>query len=296
MTRARANLLLLVAGAIWGMGFVAQSTAMETVGPMTFVGSRFVFATLAILPFAVLEGRRAEKPLGRNDWLSFLLTGLFLFAGMTAQQFGLLTTSVTNSGFLTGLYVVFTPLLAVVLFRAWPHPVIWPAAAMALGGIFLLSGGAVERLEVGDWLTILCAVFWAMQVILTGRYAARTGRPVTLAIVQFALCAVLGLGFALAREPVSLAGMLPAAPEILYAGIFSGGVAFTIQAVGQRYTTAPQAAIMLSSEAVFAALFGAIFLGERLGAVGYAGCAAILAAMIAVEVVPGLAPRKSVNA
>ncbi len=296
MTRARANLLLLVAGAIWGMGFVAQSTAMETVGPMTFVGARFVFATLAILPFAVLEGRRAQKPLGRDDWMSFLFTGLFLFAGMTAQQFGLLTTSVTNSGFLTGLYVVFTPLLTVALFRFWPHPVIWPAAGLALAGIFLLSGGALERLNAGDWLTILCAVFWAMQVILIGRYGARSGRPVTLSVVQFALCAVLGLSVAFVREPVTLAAVLPAAPEILYAGIFSGGVAFTIQAVGQRYTTAPQAAIMLSSEAVFAALFGAVFLGERLGIAGYAGCAAILAAMIAVEVVPALAVRNGARA
>ena len=293
MTRIRANLLLLAAGAIWGMGFIAQSTAMESVGPWIFIGLRFVIATLAMLPLAFHEARRAPTPLTRADRQSFIITGLFFFAGMGAQQLGLQTTSVTNSGFLTGLYVVFTPLLGIALFRQWPHPVIWPAALLALGGIFLLSGGALEKLTPGDWLTILCAVFWAMQVTLTGRYAARSGRPVALAVTQFALTGVLGLAFAGALEEFYWPGVVLAAPEILYAGIVSGGIAFTIQAVAQRYTTSAQAAIFLSSEAVFASLFGILLLGESLPAIGYTGCALMLAAMLMVEVVPALRPRKA---
>lgn len=288
MTRIRANLLLLAAGAIWGMGFVAQSTAMETVGPWIFIGLRFAIATLAMLPLVFLEARKAQAPLTKSDWWSFGLTGLFFFAGMAAQQFGLLTTSVTNAGFLTGLYVVFTPVFAIVLFRQWPHPVIWPAAALALAGIFLLSGGQLEKLQLGDWLTILCAAFWAMQVTLTGRFAGRSGRPVTLAVSQFALSAALGLAFAVMTEEFFLPGILLAAPEILYAGVVSGGIAFTIQAVAQRYTTSAQAAIFLSSEAVFAALFGLILLGEVLPSIGYLGCALMLAAMLAVEIVPAM--------
>ncbi|MCC0027474.1 MAG: DMT family transporter [Zhengella sp.] len=292
MTRIRANLLLLTSGAIWGMGFVAQSTAMDAIGPWGFIGLRFAVATLAMLPLALREARRADRPLSRADWRAFTLTGLFFFAGMGAQQVGLLTTSVTNAGFLTGLYVVFTPFLAIALFRQWPHPVIWPAAALAMSGIWYLSGGRLESLTPGDWLVVLCALFWAMQVTLTGRYVLSSGRPVALAVWQFALSAVLGLSLALALEPWNLAAIRLAAPEILYAGVFAGGIAFTIQAVAQRHTTAPQAAIFLSSEAVFAALFGALFLGERLGLQGYAGCALMLTAMLAVEIVPALKRRR----
>lgn len=292
MTRIRANLLLLTSGAIWGMGFVAQSTAMENIGPWLFIGLRFAIATLAMLPLALREARHAAAPLSSADWRAFTLTGLFFFAGMGAQQIGLQTTSVTNAGFLTGLYVVFTPFLAIALFRQWPHPVIWPAAALAMTGIWYLSGGRLEALTAGDWLTVLCALFWAMQVTLTGRYAASSGRPVALAVWQFALSAVLGLAIAIAIEPWDMAAIRLAAPEILYAGIFAGGIAFTIQAVAQRHTTAPQAAIFLSSEAVFAAILGALLLGERLGFQGYAGCALMLAAMLAVEIVPALKRRK----
>jgi drug/metabolite transporter (DMT)-like permease len=144
-------------------------------------------------------------------------------------------------------------------------------------------------LKTGDWLTIICAVFWALQVILIARFAGNTGRPVTLAVTQFAVCAALSLAAAWFVETTDLQAISRAAPEILYAGVFSGGIAFTFQAIGQRYSSPAQAAILLSSESVFAAGFAAIFLGERFQARGYAGCALILAAILAVEVVPSLA-------
>jgi drug/metabolite transporter (DMT)-like permease len=292
MTRTQANLVLLLAGAMWGMGFVAQSTAMQAIGPLLFIGLRFVVATVAIMPFAMREGRRAARPVRRAEWLAFAMIGLLLFAGMTAQQIGLLTTSVTNSGFLTGLYVVIVPFIAVVLFRQWPHPLVWPAALAALAGIWLLSGGSIGAFTIGDWLTILCALIWALQVIYTGRYAVASGRPVTLAVTQFAVCGVLALFFAFFLEPIGWAAIRAAMPEILYAGVIAGGAAFTLQAVGQRYTTAPQAAIFLSTEAVFAALFGAIFLGERLPLEALAGCGLIFAAILLVEAGPTLLSRR----
>lgn len=292
MTRAQANLLLLFAGAIWGMGFVAQTTAMASIGPMLFIGLRFVAATLAILPLAWREARRAEAPLTRANWHTFLFVGVLMFAGMTAQQLGLLTTSVTNSGFLTGLYVVLTPILSVALFRQWPHWVVWPASFACVAGIFLLSGGRLDALVAGDWLTVAAAAVFALQVIFIGRAASGTGRPVTLAVVQFAVCAVLGLAVAFALEPVEWSAILPALPEILYAGVFSGGIAFTIQAVAQRYTTPAQAAIFLASEAVFAAIFAAIFLHERLPGIALVGCGLIFAGILAVEVVPALGPQR----
>ena len=288
MTRLQANTLLLISGAMWGMGFVAQSTAMEAIGPFLFIGLRFAIAGISMLPFALREGRQAPVSLSPVDWRNFLCVGLLLFGGMAAQQVGLMTTTVTNSGFLTGLYVVMVPFLGVILFRQWPHSIVWPAALCALTGIWLLSGGSAVSLRTGDWLTILCAAFWALQVIYIARSAGRTGRPVTLAVTQFFVTAAISLAIALSVEPIVLTEILRALPELLYAGIFSGGIAFTLQVVGQRYTTAPQAAIFLSTEAVFAALFGAVFLGERLPPAGLLGCSLIFSAILLVEVVPAL--------
>lgn len=293
MTRRTANALLLLAGALWGMGFVAQATAMDAIGPMLFIATRFMVAAIAVLPFAMREASRSGVALGASIWRGFVLIGALLFASNSAQQVGLLTTTVTNSGFLTGIYVVLVPILSVILFRQWPHPVVWPASAITLGGIWLLSGAGSFELTTGDWLTILCAVFAALQVIMIGRLAEGTGRPVTLAVVQFATCSVLAWVAVLLFEKVDPAALMRALPEILYAGIFSGGIAFTIQAVGQRYTTPSQAAIMLASEAVFAAMFGVMLLSEMIPALGYAGCALILLAVLAVEIVPS---RRAANA
>lgn len=282
---------LLLAGALWGMGFVAQAKAMETVEPFVFVGLRFLMATLAILPFAVFEARRAERPLEMRDWGAFVWIGTLLFLGVAAQQIGILTTTVTNSGFLTGLYVVFTPFLTVLLFRVWPHAVVWPAAFVAFAGIFFLSGGSFGRLQPGDWLTIACAGFFSLQIIFIQRHASHTGRPITLSVVQFAVCAVCGLAIALPLETFDWAAIRTALPEILYSGVVSGGIAFTLQVIGQRYTTAPQAAIFLSTEAVFAAFFAAMFLGERIAVIGLVGCALIFAAILAVEILPAVWQR-----
>jgi Predicted permease, DMT superfamily len=292
MSRQFANLVLLIAGAIWGMGFVAQSTAMEAIGPLQFIGLRFLVATLFIAPFAWVEMRRAARPLARRETGGFVTIGLALFAGMVLQQVGLLYTSVTNSGFLTGLYVVFVPLISLLVLRVRPHPLIWPGVTMTFAGIWLLAGGQAVDLNRGDLLTIGCAVLWAVQLILIARFALSSGRPVALAFVQFAVTAALGLAFGLALEPFAMEAIRAALPEILFAGIFASGVAFTLQVIGQRYTTAPQAAIFLSTESLFAALFGAILLSERIPPAGYVGGLLIFAAILLVEVGPTLLARR----
>ncbi len=295
MSQTRANLLLLFAGLIWGLGFVAQSTAMENLGPLTFIGLRFVVATAAVAPFAFIETKRAAKPLTFADYQAFLFLGCLLVCGMILQQIGLLTTSVTNAGFLTGLYVVLVPLLGVLLFSQWPHPVVWICAVLSLSGIWLLSGGSLDGFKTGDWLMMAGAFFWALQGLFIARYALHIGRPVTMACIQFAVVAVAGLVLAVIFETIEWTALKAAAPEILFTGLFSSGVAFTLQAIGTRYTSAPQAAIFLSSEALFAALFGAIILHERLPAIGLAGCALIFLSMLMVEIVPRLRFGKTAN-
>lgn len=295
MSRLNANMLLLFVGAIWGMGFVAQSTAMDAIEPVFFTGVRFLVAALAVLPFALRENAKARKagqsaqPKPVRSLLSYMLLGSVLFASLVTQQIGLLTTTVTNSGFLTGLYVVMTPILAVLIFRQSPHWIIWPAAALTLAGIFLLSGGQLSGLTTGDYWTILCAFLWASHVLLLGRILGNESsapRPFTLACTQFFAAAVLGIVIALFIEVPTLQSVINAAPEILFTGIVSGGLAFTLQAVAQQHTTAPQAAIFMSSESLFAALFGAIILAERIGPIGLVGCALMFVAMLLVEIVP----------
>ncbi len=282
------------------MAFIAQATAMDDIGPFLFVALRFCVASLVVLPFAIIEARRSKKlensesstSLSTRDIGNFCLIGTALFAGMATQQVGLLSTSVTNSGFLTGLYVIFTPLIAIALFREKQHPIIWPSAVIGTTGIFFLSGGDLGALVLGDVLTIISAVFWALQMVMIARFVGETGRPLALSLVQFLVPAVLSSILALALEPIVLSNIVSALPEILYTGILGSGVAFTLQVIGQRYTTAPQAAIFLSSEAPFAALFAFLFLGERLGFIGISGCMMILCAMLLVELVPEWQKRR----
>lgn len=296
MNRWTANLVLLLAGAVWGMGFVAQSTGMEHLGPFTFIAIRFTIALLVVLPFAFWESAKSQVPIENKvkSFWSFTVIGVMFFCGMAAQQVGLLTTTVSNSGFLTGLYVVFTPLVAVAIFRDWPNSVIWPASLVAMFGIFLLSGGNLAALEVGDYLTIASALFFAIQTVLIGRFVINSGRPILLAAAQFlvvALCALMGTLFF--QEPVTLEAVRGAGWELIYTGVFAGAFAFTLQVIGQRYTSASQAVIFLASEAPFAAIFAFIALGERMGSLGLVGCFCILIAMMMVELVPEWRRRKA---
>ncbi len=284
MTRLRADLLLLLTALIWGAAFVGQSTAMEHLGPFFFTGTRFLLAMIVVLPFAMVESTNG-LPI-RRDHLALMGTaGLVFFIASMTQQAGLLATTVTNAGFLTALYVVLVPVIAFIALRHKLPWVVWPAAALSLTGTWLLGGG-LSGLNWGDGIMIFSAFFWALQVLLVGSLASRSGRPITLAVIQFGVTALLCLGLGFLFESPSLASLLAAWKELLFTGIISGGLGFTLQAVGQRYTPASDAAIIMSSGALFAALFGALLLSERLPLLGWIGCACILAAVIGVQLAP----------
>ena len=285
MSRARAGLCLLVAAFIWGTAFVAQQTAMEDIGPWLFTGLRYTMSALIVLPFALREARRGQT-LGGTGLQLMAVVGLAFFAGAILQQIGLMTTTVTNTGFLTGLYVVMVPFIAWALLRRAPHFIVWPAAVLSLGGTWLLGGGSFAALNEGDWLVLIGAVFWALHVALLGLGAQRTGRPVTFACAQFVIAGTIALAVGLATEPLNMDALMGAAPELLYAGVISGGIGFTLQAIGQQHTPPGDAAVILSGEALFAALAGGILLGDRLGLLGWIGCAAILTAILLVELIP----------
>ncbi len=282
MSRLRADLLLLLVAIIWGAAFIAQKTGMKGLGPYGFNGSRFLLSLLVVLPFAIREAR-TKAPLTARDLLHGAILCSVFFIGVVMQQVGMLTTTVTNAGFLTGLYAVFTPLVAFFLFRKRPHWIIGPACIMAFAGAWLLNGASLSAFKTGDWLMLVCAFSFAIQVPLLGLLVQRTGRPLAFVLMQYGFCAALGLAVAFFHEGISLHAVHANLPQVFFAGAISGGIAYTLQAVAQQHTPPSDAAIIMSGESLFASLFGVALLGERLTPIGWFGCALILGAMLLVE-------------
>lgn len=288
MERIKADLSLLLAAFIWGTAFIAQKIAVGSIGPILFLGCRFLLSALLLAPLAWAENRRrTDAPLAAADWRLALLVGLSLFTGMALQQIGIVSTSTTNAGFLTAIYVVMVPIVAWVLTRHRPRPAVVIACCVSIAGAWMLEqGGAAQPWGKGDMLVVISDIPQALQLILVERFLARHNRPLLLSFVQYGVIALVALTLAAIFEPISWQGINQVMPSILYAGLLSGGVAFTLQIVAQRHTPPAEAAIIMSLESVFAALAGAWLLGDRLGPTGLAGCALILAGVLLVQLLP----------
>ncbi len=289
MSRLQANLVLVVVAMIWGSGFVVQQVGTGELGTISFTGIRFLLGALVVSPFALRQYRqrmRGGRKTALSHWLLMALVGGVLFVAAVLQQYGIFHTTVTNSGFLTGLYVPLVPLLCCALFRSRVHISVWPASLFCFLGIWLLSGAQYQAMATGDWWVMASSVFWALHVIVVGTAAQRTQMPLVVAAIQFAVCGIFGLIAGIVVEGAEFAHFTAAWKGVCYSGIFSVGTAFTLQVVGQRYTAAADAAIILSSESIFAAVGGIIFLGERLVLVQIAGAVLIFFSVVAVEVLP----------
>jgi drug/metabolite transporter (DMT)-like permease len=289
LTVRKANLLLLLAAAIWGFAFVAQRVGMRHVGPLTFNGVRFALGAAALAPLLLwLRKSGLEKDQPCNPGLLFkggLLAGTVLFLGATLQQYGVVYTTAGKAGFITGLYVVFVPLLGLFIGLKTGR-FIWAGALAAAAGLYLLSAKGVMGIDPGDGLVLLSAVFWAMHVLVIGRLSRRIP-PVRLAVAQFTVVSVLSLVGAFLFETVDLVSLRAAAVPILYAGLLSVAVAYTLQVVAQRRAKPAHAAIILSSEAVFAAVGGWLMLSEGMSTRGVFGCALMLAGILLAQVDQG---------
>jgi drug/metabolite transporter (DMT)-like permease len=244
-------------------------------------------AALALAPLAVCELRLAAAPAGRGLPLIAIGGGLAFFIAAWLQQEGIRTATVTNSGFLTALYVVLTPFVAWAWSGRAPNPFVWPAVMLSALGTWLLGGGSVGAFSRGDLLVALSAVFWAVHVVTTGR-AAPFGRPIGFTALQFALVALLAAAGAGVLETTTLAGLAGAAVGIAYVGLLSSALCFTVLTLALQYTPPSEAAVIVSMETVFAALAAYLVLGERLTALGWAGAALILAATLLVQLGPTL--------
>ncbi|OLU33090.1 EamA family transporter [Pseudomonas sp. PA15(2017)] len=283
----RADLLMLVTAMIWGSSFVAQRLGMDAIGPFLYSGLRFALAVVVLLPVIVLLRRRSVQPaspISRPVLLGGSLMGAVLALGINLQQVGLLFTSVTNSGFITGLYVIVVPLLGLLLGHKTGQG-IWLGASLAVLGMFLLSVGEGFHVASGDLLQLAGAFVWGIHVLLVGVFAARHD-ALLLALVQFITCAVISLALALVYERLPGTEIIQALPAILYGGIFGVAVGFTLQVIAQKHAIASHAAIILSLEAVFAAIAGALLLGESLSSRGYVGCGLMFAGMLLAQLWP----------
>lgn len=289
MTRrtVRADLLLLLAAAIWGFAFVAQKAGMDHVGPFVFNGVRFGLGTLSLMPLWLarrrgVESTRMAAPSPRTVLGAGVAVGLVLFVSASLQQIGIVHTTAGKAGFITSLYVVLVPALASLS----GHRVgtfAWVGVVVATAGLYLLSVNESLRISPGDALVLAGAFGWAVHVLLIAHWSRKLD-VVELALLQFATCSVLSLAVAIPLESFALDAILDAGVPILYGGLASVGIAYTLQLIAQRDAQPTAAAILLSLESVFAALGGWIIRGESMPSRAMLGCCLMFAAVVVSQI------------
>ncbi|CAM1377662.1 DMT family transporter [Fretibacterium fastidiosum] len=283
----RGNLLLLVTSAIWGFGFIAQQFGSRALPPFSFNACRFALGSASLLPLIVIFGwhdparRRARAASRRLSVQGGLLNGGVMFLGAWLQQAGIAETTAGQAAFLTGLYILFVPLLGLFMHHRVPLTT-WCAGILALVGLYLLSVREDLSVSRGDVFEIAGAVFWALHILCIDAYVKRTD-PLEFSFWQFAFCALFSVGTALSLEPGGFAHVGDALLPILYCGVVSVGIAYTLQVVAQKDVIPAHAALILSVETVFATLGGAVVLGENLGLRGYVGCVLMFSGMILAQ-------------
>ncbi|MFC2102240.1 DMT family transporter [Bacteroidota bacterium] len=285
--KVKSDMLLLLAAAIWGFAFVAQRVGMDYVGPFTFSAVRFSLGSLVLLPFLFFRKERAfnrlttSKKERKKIILMQLLLGLLVFGGVSFQQYGLVYTTAGNAGFITGLYVVFVPVIGLFLGQR-NHFTIWIGVALAVAGLYFLSVKEGFTINFGDYLVLICALIWAIHVLVVGFVAPKTD-PIRTAIIQFAICAVLSWIVAIGVEEIAIQPILDALWPILYGGVMSVGIGYTLQVFAQQKAHPAYASIILSLESVFAVLGGWLILNEVVSSKILLGCCLMLAGMIIVQ-------------
>lgn len=276
---------MVMTAAIWGTAFVAQRAGMQFVGPYTFNAVRFALGALSLLPFLFM--RRTEMVDRRPVRFSRLLlsgiaAGTLLFLGSSFQQVGIVSTTAGNAGFITGLYVIIVPVIG-LFFKQRPGAGVWIGAVLAVGGLYFINETRGLHLSKGDFLVLISAFFFAAHVLIIGWLSPRI-QAVPLSIAQFAVCSLLSFIAALCTEEIVLGDIMAAAVPILYGGIGSVGIAYTLQVIGQKDAPPGHAAIILSMESVFALLGGWLILSETVSFSKLAGCTLILAGMLSAQV------------
>ncbi len=278
-------ILLWITAIIWGFAFVAQRKGMEFIGPFTYNGIRFTLGTLSLIPFLYLSKSQNRKYPSKKFKVSLtsgaLIAGLALFLGASLQQIGIIYTTAGNAGFITSLYVVITPLLGLA-FKQFPGKQLWVGVVVATLGLYFLSITEKFSMNMGDVFVLASAFFFASHVLIISWLSPKYN-VIKIAILQFAMTSVLSLLVAIFTEEILLESILRAAVPILYGGLASVGVAYTLQAVAQQHAKAAVAAIILSFEAFFGAVGGWLFLHETFSGREMFGCFLMLCGIIIAQ-------------
>ena len=294
MSRQVAHGLLLLTSFVWGITFVFQTTGMETIGPFGFTTLKFLTGTITILPMAIWEYRRAPLQtimlVSKDDRVMIMIgiinLGVLMFVGSALQQVSLGITSIANTAFLTTLYVPLVPILGLLMFRRNMRKLRWVAVAIFVVGSWLMSGASPSDAVIGDVMVIIGAFFWAGHIMLVGWMAQRTHAPFQLAFLQMLITTILSYFVFSFTETMTLMDLSAVWPEILFAGIMSTGLGFTLQLIAQQHCSNAAAAILLSLEGVFAAISGWVLLGQSMLVSAMMGAGLIFVAVLIVELSP----------
>ncbi len=282
------NLLLLLTAMIWGVAFVAQSVGMDYVEPFTFNAVRNILAGLFLLPCIAILKRtnknneeKSDKKSSRYVLIGGICCGSALFLASTAQQIGIKYTTVGKAGFITALYIVLVPILGLFFKKKVPLTA-WLGVVLAVSGLYLLCINTEFKINGADALIMLCAFFYSVHILCIDHFSPRVD-GVKMSCIQFFICALLSIIFMLIFEHPVMSNILMCWLPIGYAGIFSSGVAYTLQIIAQKHTQPTVASLILSMESMFAALSGWVLLNESLSKKELLGCALIFIAVILAQ-------------
>ena len=294
MSHTRANILMLIATLIWGTAFVSQTTGMGAIGPFTFSFGRFFFAFLTVLPFAIyLERNNVSKILSdRTKVYLCLATGFFLFGGMGLQQYALQKSMISNAAFLSTLYVPIVGIISRFIIKKQVHWIVWIAILLCLYGSYLLSSNQSIEMQQSDSLLFIAALFFALHIICIDIFIKKLNSPFLFGSIQYFIVFILSMLLAFTWEDPKLSNMQIEWFEILYTGIFSAGIGYTLQIIAQHKVNPAPAAIILSMESVFAVIAGWILLNQALDTQKILGCLAIFSGVIIVQLVPIIIKQK----
>lgn len=283
--RWRGNLLLFLTALIWGAAFVAQKIGIVAINAFTFSASRFIISGIALLPVIMLNGKKREILSNHNSKkdrkiliIGGILCGIFLALATNTQQMGLMYTTAGKSGFITALYIVFVPLLSIFLGKKVSSRV-WISVAAAVIGLYLLSVNEGFTVNKGDILVLVCAILFSLHILVIDKYSPQTD-CVKMSCIQFFTASVFSAILMFIFEKPSLAAILSCWAPILYLGIVSGAIGYTLQIIGQKNTDPATASLIMSLETVFAAIMGVLFINESFSAKELAGCALVFGATI----------------
>ncbi len=285
--KLKGNLMMLLTALIWGTAFVAQSGAMDSVDPLSFMAARYLLGALVLLPVIAIFSKKQTNENTKTLWLGGTLCGVVLFIASALQQYGIVYTTTAKAGFITTLYVIFVP-VAGLFFGRRPAWIVWLGVALSTVGFYLLTMTEGFTLALGDLLVLLCAVAFTAHIMVIDRFSPKVD-GVKMSCIQFLICGLLSLIAACIFGPATPAALASAWLPILYTGVLSSGVAYTLQILAQKFTDAVLVSLIGSLEAVFATLAGFVF--WKLGYIGngdvtlrqLGGCLLVFIAVILVQ-------------